>query len=78
MASATFRCWRGAWVVDISTRIAGKRQRAIKTLGPSAKAKASRRWRDSRTWETIDSAEPEEVVLSYCFSGSPGCIRGTS
>jgi hypothetical protein len=52
MASATVRFWRGEWVVDISTRIAGKRQRAIKTFGSSAKAKASRRWRDSRTWET--------------------------
>jgi|HubBroStandDraft_4_1064222.scaffolds.fasta_scaffold138309_2 hypothetical protein len=57
MASAIVRSWRGAWVVDI-TRIAGKRQHAIKTFGPSAKAKASRRWRDSQTRETIDLAEP--------------------
>jgi integrase len=41
VASATVRFWRGAWVVDVSTRIAGKRQRAIKTFGPGAKAKAA-------------------------------------
>ena len=41
MASATVRFWRGAWVVDISTRIACKRQHAIKTFGPGAKAKAA-------------------------------------
>ena len=41
MASATVRFWRGAWVVDVSTRIAGKRQRTIKTFGPGAKAKAA-------------------------------------
>jgi hypothetical protein len=41
MASATVRYWRGAWVVDVSTRIAGKRQRTIKTFGAGAKAKAA-------------------------------------
>jgi integrase len=41
MPSTTVRFWRGAWVVDVSTRIAGKRQRAIKTFGPGAKAKAA-------------------------------------
>ena len=41
MASATVRFWRGAWIVDISTRIEGKRQRAIKTFGPGPLAKAA-------------------------------------
>lgn len=41
MASATVRDWCGAWVVDVSTRIDGKRQRAIKTFGPGTKAKAA-------------------------------------
>jgi hypothetical protein len=41
MASASVRYWRGAWVVDVSTRVAGQRQRAIKTFGPGAKAKAA-------------------------------------
>ena len=37
--TAEFR--RGAWVVDISSKIAGKRPRSIKTFGASAKAKAA-------------------------------------
>jgi hypothetical protein len=41
MASATVRFWRGAWVVDVSTRIDGKRQRAIKTFGAGPAAKAA-------------------------------------
>jgi hypothetical protein len=41
MASSTVQYWRGAWVVDVSTRIAGKRQRTIKTFGPGAKAKSA-------------------------------------
>jgi hypothetical protein len=41
MASATVRFWRGAWVVDVSTRIAAKRQRTIRTFGAGAKAKAA-------------------------------------
>jgi hypothetical protein len=39
--SVNVRYWRGAWVVDISTKICGKRQRAIKTFGAGAKAKAA-------------------------------------
>ena len=39
--SVNVRFWRGAWVVDLSTKIAGKRQRSIKTFGPGAKAKAA-------------------------------------
>jgi hypothetical protein len=34
------RYWRGAWVVDVSTKVAGKRQRSIKTFGVGAQAKA--------------------------------------
>jgi hypothetical protein len=41
MASSTVRYWRGAWVVGVSTRIAGKRQRTIKTFAPGAKAKSA-------------------------------------
>lgn len=41
MASATVRYWRGGWVVDVSTRTDGKRQRSIKSFGPGAKAKAA-------------------------------------
>jgi hypothetical protein len=41
MASTTVRFSRGAWVVDISTRIAGKRQRTIKTFGAGARAKSA-------------------------------------
>ena len=41
MSSATVRFSRGAWVVDISTRIAGKRQRTIKTFGAGGRAKAA-------------------------------------
>ena len=36
MSSATVRFSRGAWVVDISTRTAGKRQRSIKAFGAAA------------------------------------------
>ena len=39
--SVDVRYSRGAWVVDISTKIAGKRQRSIKTFGAGAKAKAA-------------------------------------
>jgi integrase len=38
--SVNVRFWRGAWVVDVSTKIAGKRQRSIKTFGAGTKAKA--------------------------------------
>lgn len=41
MSSASVRYWRGAWVVDISSRTDGKRQRTIKTFGVGAKAKAA-------------------------------------
>jgi len=41
MASTTVRYWRGAWVVDVSTRLGGKRQRTIKTFGAGAAAKAA-------------------------------------
>jgi integrase len=41
MSSVNVRYWRGAWVVDLSTKIAGKRQRSIKTFGAGAKAKAA-------------------------------------
>jgi integrase len=41
MSSTTVRFWRGAWVVDISERTDGKRQRTIKTFGAGAKAKAA-------------------------------------
>ncbi len=41
MASATVRYSRGGWVVDVSTRTSGKRQRSIKGFGPGAKAKAA-------------------------------------
>jgi hypothetical protein len=39
--SVNVRHWRGAWVVDLSTKIAGKRQRSIKTFGAGAKAKSA-------------------------------------
>jgi integrase len=41
MSSASVRFWRGAWVVDISNTVGGKRQRTIKTFGPGAKAKGA-------------------------------------
>jgi integrase len=41
MASVSIRYWRGAWVADISTTVAGKRKRMIKTFGSGAKAKAA-------------------------------------
>lgn len=41
MSSTTVRFSRGAWVVDISTRIGGKRQRTIKTFGAGVKAKSA-------------------------------------
>jgi len=39
--SVNVRYWCGAWVVDVSTKIAGKRQRSIKTFGQGAKAKTA-------------------------------------
>jgi integrase len=39
--SVSVRYWRGAWVVDVSTKIGGKRKRAITTFGPGAKAKSA-------------------------------------
>jgi hypothetical protein len=39
--SVNVRFWRGAWVCDISTKVAGKRQRSIKTFGAGSKAKAA-------------------------------------
>lgn len=41
MSSVSVRYWRGAWVVDISTRIDGKRKRSLKAFGAGAKAKAA-------------------------------------
>jgi integrase len=41
MASATVRYWRGGWVADVSTKIAGQRKRSIRAFGPGAKAKAA-------------------------------------
>ena len=37
--SVKVRYWRGAWVVDVSTKLAGKRERSIKTFGAGGKAK---------------------------------------
>jgi integrase len=39
--SVTVRYWRGGWVVDISTKAAGRRRRSIKAFGAGAKAKAA-------------------------------------
>src|SRR6266404_3267917 len=39
--SVNVRYSRGVWVCDISTRIAGKRQRSIKAFGAGSKAKAA-------------------------------------
>jgi integrase len=39
--SVNVRFWRGAWVVDVSAKIAGKRQRSIKTFGAGSKAKSA-------------------------------------
>ena len=39
--SVSVRYWRGAWVVDVSARVDGKRKRSITTFGPGAKAKAA-------------------------------------
>jgi integrase len=39
--SVNVRFSRGVWVVDLSTKIAGKRQRSIKTFGAGARAKAA-------------------------------------
>lgn len=43
MASATVRYWRAreAWVVDVSTTLAGKRKRTITSFGAGTKAKAA-------------------------------------
>ena len=60
MPSATVRYWRGAWVVDVSTLVDGRRKRSIKTFGAGAKAKtAAEGYRDeiapqaksSKFWE---------------------------
>src|SRR5882724_2060716 len=39
--SVSVRYWRGAWVVDISTKENGKRKRLIESFGPGLKAKAA-------------------------------------
>jgi len=41
VSSATVRYWRGAWVVDVSTTVNGKRKRAIESFGPGAKGKVA-------------------------------------
>jgi integrase len=41
MASAKVRYWRGAWVVDVSDKVGGRRKRVIKAFGPGTKGKAS-------------------------------------
>jgi integrase len=39
--SVNVRYWRGAWVVDVSAKVAGKRQRSIKTFGAGPKGKGA-------------------------------------
>jgi integrase len=39
--SVSVRYWRGAWVVDVSARVDGKRKRSITTFGAGAKARAA-------------------------------------
>jgi integrase len=41
VSSATVRYWRGAWVVDVSTKVNGKRKRAIESFGAGPKGKAA-------------------------------------
>lgn len=41
VSSATVRYWRGAWVVDVSTTVEGKRKRVIESFGPGARGKAA-------------------------------------
>jgi hypothetical protein len=39
--SVSVRYWRGAWVVDISTKENGMRKRLIESFGPGMKAKVA-------------------------------------
>jgi integrase len=41
VSSATVRYWRGAWIVDVSTPVDGKRKRMIESFGAGAKGKAA-------------------------------------
>ena len=84
MSSVSVRYWRGAWVVDVSTRVDGKRKRSITTFGSGAKAKAaaqayaaeiSQPKKLSRFWEqqTVTFRDLWERYASHELIGpSPG------